>query len=118
MTDRIARLVERVRNARHPICTKKFGIAAEVLKNNPLATPYMKRVLTLEGYLDRMPVFIPEDELIVGEGASKPFGIELNYEFGMWPDEELENMRENTHGVILKMMTLNFATNIMPERFR
>lgn len=93
MTDRIARLVERVRNARHPICTKKFEIAAEVLKNNSLATPYMKRVLTLEGYLDRMPVFIPEDELIVGEGASKPFGIELNYEFGMWPDEELENMR-------------------------
>ena len=38
MTDRIVRLVDRVRNARHPICTKKFEIASEVLKNNPLAT--------------------------------------------------------------------------------
>ena len=77
MTERIQRLIQRVRNTRHPICTKKFQIAHEVLKNNADAMPYMKRVLLLEAYLDQMPVFIPDDELIVGEGASKPYGIEL-----------------------------------------
>ena len=35
MTDRIVRLVERVRNARHPICTKKFEIAADFLLEPP-----------------------------------------------------------------------------------
>ena len=92
MTDRIARLLEAVRNARAPICTKKFEIASEVLKENRDATPWMKRVLPLVAFLDKMPIFIPDGHLIVGEGASKPFGIELCYEYGMWSEEQLEEM--------------------------
>ncbi len=94
MTERIERLIRDVREARAPICTQKFQIASEVLKENRDASPWWKRVLILEAYLDRMPVYIPEDELIVGEGASKRYGVELNYEFGMWSTEELAGMQE------------------------
>lgn len=92
MTDRIERLLAEVKAARAPICTKKFEIASEILKENRDATPWMKRVLPLVGWLDKLPIFIPDDHLIVGEGASKPFGIELCYEYGMWSEDQLEEM--------------------------
>lgn len=94
MTDRIKRLVAAVKSARAPICTKKFELASEVLKTHRDATPWMKRVLPLVEFLDKMPIFIPEDHLIVGEGASKPFGIELCYEYGMWSAQQLDEMYE------------------------
>ena len=92
MTDRIAKLLAAVKAARAPICTKKFELASEVLKVNKDATPWMKRVLPLVEWLDKLPIFIPEGHLIVGEGASKPFGIELCYEYGMWSEQQLEEM--------------------------
>ena len=92
MTERIKRLLAAVKAARAPICTKKFELASQVLKDHRDATPWMKRVLPLVEFLDKMPVFIPEDHLIVGEGASKPFGIELCYEYGMWSEQQLEEM--------------------------
>ena len=92
MTDRIARLIQLVLSVKTPICTKKFEIASETLKANRDASPYKKRVLILENYLEQMPIFIQKDHLIVGEGASKPFGVELCYEYGMWTAEELEAM--------------------------
>ncbi|MBR2123182.1 MAG: hypothetical protein IJ930_09720 [Lachnospiraceae bacterium] len=115
MTERIQRLIQRVRNTRHPICTKKFQIAHEVLKNNADAMPYMKRVLLLEAYLDQMPVFIPDDELIVGEGASKPYGIELNYEFGMWSSKELLEMQEECTWCYMEEDDLAFALKYNAE---
>lgn len=94
MTERIERLVAAVKAARAPICTKKFELASEILKVNREASPWMKRVLPLVEFLDKLPIFIPEDHLIVGEGASKPFGIELCYEYGMWSEDQLEEMYE------------------------
>ncbi len=92
MTERIERLLAAVKAARAPICTKKFELASEVLKKNQAATPYMKRVLPMVEFLDKLPIFIMDDDLFVGEGASKPYGIELCYEYGMWGEDELEAM--------------------------
>lgn len=92
MTERIQKMLKEVKAARAPICTKKFELASEILKTNRDASPWMKRVLPLVEFLNKLPIFIPEGHLIVGEGASKPFGIELCYEYGMWSAEELEDM--------------------------
>ena len=92
MTERIKKLVEEVKKARAPICTKKFELASEILKKNRDATPWMKRVLPLVEWMNKIPIFIPDEHLIVGEGASKPYGIELSHEYGMWSEAELEDM--------------------------
>ncbi len=92
MTDRVKRLTERVKTEKTPICTKKFAIASEILKKNRDESPFNKRALVLEAFLKEMPVFILEDQLIVGDGASLPYGVELCYEYGMWTAEELESM--------------------------
>ena len=92
MTDRVKRLLQEVRNTNAPVCTKKFEIASEVLKANRDASPWFKRVLPLAAFYDQMPLFIPEGQLIVGEGASKPYGIELCYEQGIWTEQQLDEM--------------------------
>ncbi len=92
MTERIRKMIEEIKNVKAPICTKKFELASEVLKKNRDATPWMKRVLPLVEWMNKLPIFIPEGHLLVGEGASKPYGIELSHEYGMWSEEELEEM--------------------------
>ena len=77
MTDRIKRMVYAVKNTSAPVCTKKFELASEVFKSNRDASLWFKRVLPVVAFLDNMPVLIDDDTLIVGEAASKPFGIEL-----------------------------------------
>ena len=39
--------------------------------------------------LENMPVLINQDELFVGEGASKPWGAEIDPFLGMWKEEEI-----------------------------
>ena len=92
MTDRIQRLCMRVKNARVPICTKKFQIASRVAYEYREASAFTRRSAIQAAILREMPVYIPEDELLVGEGASKPFGVELDYEFGMWQESELDDL--------------------------
>lgn len=92
MTDRIQRMLHAVKSTSAPVCTRKFELASEVFKKNRDATPWFKRVLPLVEFLDKMPVLIDDDTLIVGEAASKPFGIELCYEQGMWTAEQLDEM--------------------------
>ena len=97
MTDRIQRMVKAVKETSAPVCTRKFELASEVLKKNRNATAWFKRVLPVVEFLDKMPVLIDDDTLIVGEAASKPYGIELCYEYGMWTTEQLDAMEgENT----------------------
>lgn len=118
MTDRIKRLVKEVRNVAPPICVKKFEIASNVLKENRNATPYMQRVAVLEAYFDQMPIFILDDHLLVGDGASKPYGIEVCYENGMWVKEELEEMHKEFSWCALDDETYQFCIDYLndPDR--
>ena len=45
--------------------------------------------------LENMPVLIDNDELFVGEGASKPWGAEIDPFLGIWKEEEIRGAAED-----------------------
>ena len=45
--------------------------------------------------LENMPVLIDDDELFVGEGASKPWGAEIDPFLGVWKEEEVRGAAED-----------------------
>jgi pyruvate formate-lyase/glycerol dehydratase family glycyl radical enzyme len=44
--------------------------------------------------LDNITIFIEDDELIVGNAASKPMGLEFDFYAGLWSEEEIEGLKE------------------------
>jgi len=95
MLDRIERIKKRVCVDRYPICIERYKIAVDVMaesKNDPVV---IRRAKTLKAYVERMPIEIADDELIVGIGSSKHMGIEIDPDFGLWPQNEIDALKED-----------------------
>lgn len=90
MTDRIKRLREALRVERFPICVEKAGIIRESFERNDGWPQIIRRAQATADYLDQKTIFIEPDELIVGNAASKPMGMELGSLGPGWPDDDLD----------------------------
>jgi hypothetical protein len=49
--------------------------------------------LTLKNVLEQMPIIIQPDELIVGNPASHPYGLEIEAGLGKWDKDEVDALR-------------------------
>jgi formate C-acetyltransferase len=93
MTERVKRLASAVQVDRYPICIEKLRIACQVYAATDGEPMLMRRARTLAAVLERIPIFIQEDELIVGQGASKPMGLEIDPEYGIWTQDEVDALK-------------------------
>jgi len=80
-----------------PLCITQMKVAEKVMKANVRKDIITIRGAMQEGILDSMPLFICDGDLIAGEGASKPNGVEFNYEYGVYNREEVEAMMDGDH---------------------
>lgn len=94
MTDRVARMKERVTNAKFPLCIERMRISFEVLEKMRGDPPLKMRPYIHAAVLDKIPIAIEEDDLICGIGAAKPNGIEMDYEIGPWTPDEIQSIKE------------------------
>jgi len=95
MLDRIERIKKRVVVDTYPICIEKYRITLDVLektKNDPVI---IRRAKLLMAYASRMPIQIADDELIVGIAASKPMGLEIDPDYGIWTQDEIDSLIED-----------------------
>lgn len=95
MYERIERIKKRVVVDTYPICIEKYRITLDVIertKNDPII---IQRAKILEETVRRMPIEIAPDELIVGIGASKPMGLEIDPHYGIWSQEEIDSLLED-----------------------
>ncbi|MCJ7836085.1 hypothetical protein MUB23_11895 [Cuneatibacter sp. NSJ-177] len=92
MTDRIKRLREALRVEKFPICVEKAQIIKESFVRNDGWPQIIRRAQATADYLDRRTIFIEPDELIIGNIASKPMGMELGSLGPGWPDEDLKDL--------------------------
>lgn len=95
MYERIDRIKKRVVVDAFPICIEKYRITLDVIektKNDPVI---VQRAKILEETVRRMPIEIAPDELIVGIGASKPMGLEIDPHYGIWSQEEIDSLIED-----------------------
>src|SRR5699024_10977746 len=59
-------------------------------KNDPVI---IQRAKILDACAQRMPIAIGEEELIVGIASSKHMGLEIDPDYGIWPQEEIDLLK-------------------------
>ena len=95
MYERIERIKKRVVVDHYPICIEKYRITADVLEHSKHDPAVVQRGKMLKAYAERMPIAIADDELIVGLGASKPMGLEIDPNYGIWTQDEIDSLVED-----------------------
>lgn len=94
MNERIARMKERALNSPIYLGVGKMRIAAQSLKETRNRTNWVQRAHLNADYLNKLPIFIPEDDRIAGVGATHFNGAELEFEMGRWSDKEVKGLLE------------------------
>lgn len=98
METRIEKLLDKILKKRFPLCTEKARLITESYRENEGDPPILRYAKAYAHMLENIPVLIDDDELIVGEGASKPWGAELDPFLGQWNEGDIKGAEED--GVI------------------
>lgn len=90
MNDRIARMLKQATTSPIQLGVAKMKIAVESLDESRNLPHFRQRAHLAADYLNKLPIFIPEGDLIMGTGASHYNGVELEFEMGVWSEAELD----------------------------
>jgi pyruvate formate-lyase/glycerol dehydratase family glycyl radical enzyme len=90
--ERTDRLNHRIRSVRPSVCLERARIVTESYAQTEGQPPVLRRARALKAVLEQMTIFIEDDELIVGNHASRLRSTPLYPEFGSFSREELELM--------------------------
>ncbi len=99
MTDRVARMKEALRINKYPLCVEVFRLANESLEKTAGEPMLLRRSKLHANILDNITIFIEPDDLLCGSGASKPFGLEMSYEYGVWTKDEVESLKSEIYTI-------------------
>jgi len=94
MNQRIQRLKERLKVDKYPICVEKSLLVIESYRQTEGEPQVVRRAKATAHYLDHKTIFIDDDELIVGNVARKPMGLEAGSMGPTWPKEDLDDLRK------------------------
>ena len=97
MSERTRRMLKRIPKAKsgNPVSVTRLEIEAAVRTECPNEPAVLVQGKMAKALLERIPIAILDDELIVGLGASKPYGIELSSGQGIWDRAEIQALRED-----------------------
>ncbi|MFC1532533.1 glycyl radical protein [Thermodesulfobacteriota bacterium] len=99
MRQRIEKLKERILPKQYPFCVEKARLITEAWKKVENEPRIIRVAEAQANVLDNLPIFIEDDELIVGNGASKPMGVEYNPLSGPLKEETIDELRELAWGI-------------------
>ncbi len=90
MTERIQRMYSKINNGKLKICVEKPLIYKESVEKHEGLPMLLQRAYATADYLDKRTIYIDDDELIAGNVASKPNGMEGMVWGPAWPDDDFE----------------------------
>ena len=99
MTDRVKRMKDSLKISKYPLCIEYFKLANESLDETGGEPTLLRRAKLHEHVLDNITIFIEPDDLLCGSGASKPFGLEMQYEYGVWTPDEVESLKSEIYTI-------------------
>ncbi len=89
------KLMKKIVRGGFPLCVEKARLITESFKQTE-GEPAILRYAKAHAYmLENIPVIIDGDELFVGEGASKPWGAEIDPFLGVWKEDEIRGAVED-----------------------
>ena len=99
MTERIKRMMERLKVDKYPFCAEKARLVIESWKQHEGLTPILARAYATAHYLDNRTLFVEDDELIVGNVAAKPMGMEASCWGPFWDDDDLDMILQGKYTI-------------------
>ncbi len=99
MNERVKRMKESLRISKYPLCVEFFRLANESLEQTGGDPMLLRRSKLHAHILDNCTIFIEDDDLLCGSGASKPFGLEMSYEYGVWTKDEVESLKSEIYTI-------------------
>ena len=99
MTDRVKRMKESLKISKYPLCIEYFKLANESLDLTGGEPTLLRRAKLHAHVLDNITIFIEPEDLLCGSGASKPFGLEMQYEYGVWTPDEVESLKSEIYTI-------------------
>ncbi|MFX1552968.1 MAG: glycyl radical protein [Promethearchaeota archaeon] len=99
MSERIEKLKQNVYPEHLPICLEKCRIFTETDKQTQGAPTIIRRAGAIANLLDNIPIFIEDGELIVGNPASKPMGVEVDPLFAPFTKEQMAGIKGEGWGI-------------------
>jgi pyruvate formate-lyase/glycerol dehydratase family glycyl radical enzyme len=94
MNERVQRLKDKLHPERYPICVEKACLIMESYRQTQGLPQIVRRAIATAHYLDNKTIFIEDDELIVGNIAGKPMGLEAGSLGPTWPEDDMEELRK------------------------
>lgn len=111
MNDRLVKLKQQLSVDKLPLCIEKFRLMTESYRETEGRPEMLRRARALANVLDKISIFIGEGELIVGNVASKPMGLEIDHDYGPWSAEEIASLKDGGYAIDEKdeaeLLTLN-----------
>ncbi len=83
----------------YPILSEKPVLIVESLRKTEGEPMIVRNAKALAHYLDNKTIFIEEDELLVGNIASKPMGLEGGTRGPTWSHEDMEDLRKGGYEI-------------------
>lgn len=99
MTDRVKRMKESLKISKYPLCVEVFRLANDSLDKTGGEPMLLRRAKLHAHILDNITIFIEDEDLLCGSGASKPFGMEMQYEYGVWTKDEVESLKSEIYTI-------------------
>ena len=99
MTERVKKMKESLTVKKYPLCIEVFRLANDSLDSTVGESMLIRRAKLHKHILDNITIFIEEDDLLCGSGASKPFGMEVQYEYGVWTPDEVESLKSEIYTI-------------------
>jgi pyruvate formate-lyase/glycerol dehydratase family glycyl radical enzyme len=93
MSTRIEKLKAGTQVEKYPICIEKVRLMTESFRQTEGQPEILRRAKALAHTLNNITIFIKDGELIVGNGASTYMGVEMEFNYGPWPKEEIEALK-------------------------
>lgn len=94
MNERVRRLKQRLNTETYPICVEKARLVMEAYQQSEGDPAILRRAKATAHYLDNKTIFIEDGELIVGNFACKPLGLEAGSLGPTWNEENLAELRK------------------------
>jgi pyruvate formate-lyase/glycerol dehydratase family glycyl radical enzyme len=83
-----------IRRSGFPLCIEKARLITESYKQTEGEPAVIRYAKAFSHMLENMPALISRDELFVGEGASRPWGAEIDPFLGVWREKEIREAAE------------------------
>jgi pyruvate formate-lyase/glycerol dehydratase family glycyl radical enzyme len=91
---RLDRLLEKIHVEKYPLCIERARLITQSWEQTKDAPMILRLAKAFDHLVKNMTVFIEDGELIVGNGASRPMGLEIEAFTGPFVEKELKALEE------------------------